>query len=481
MKKAIAVLLSCLILTGSILLPVKEAKAILPVAIPLAAVSPEIMSALLTLIGGGLIVHTTDAAIAAAKEYHASGHPTGTISGGKVLISSAAAAAASTWLSTWTTSLVQSTTVYSQTIGNTFPQTPADQLDWATGGATTMISEFPITRDGISTIEIVGWPGIQSWIEGQTGEWPDDARTATFNFTSTGSAQYFEVKFTHDWITIDWNGGMTIVSYPFDLSSVEKIRFFLNRYLSDITGALTLDVGIQVWDGWSQEWQFPSDAPVIGDMNPDGVSLQLDTDTTMPVSTTLNLPLSYGPGDITYDPATPSDMELTIPTDWDGVIDKTADQMQNPETTDPPVDPTLPTSILDWLAKLWAWIQEFWAWLKNLPNLLISLLKNALKDLFIPTAMTSTALSNLSSALMTHAPFAWVGQSFTMLQRITAGMNSNSPPALQLPIIGTITEIPVTVGWVEKIRSLTTFLIWASLLVFGYKQYRSLIGGGGSG
>lgn len=103
----------------------------------------------------------------------------------------------------------------------------------------------------------------------------------------------------------------------------------------------------------------------------------------------------------------------------------------------------------------------------------------ALKNAFLPTQATTDKITALNTSFQTHAPFSYVSSGFNALNSIVGGMNSSSPPGLTLPIMGQSKTIAFTSPWVANIRPVTTFLIWSSLIVFGFKQYRSITGGEG--
>lgn len=469
-KKIFAVVLIMSLLVIQMDYTKKNAEAFAAAVIPIVDVAPEIIAALMTLIAGGMVVHSDDMALSAAKAYLQTGQAMGTISSGVVTVTSAAAAAAGSWLQTWLSTVTAGTGTYTQTVGSTMEATPPESIDWTASSDFTLFNAVPL-NDGLTLVNVTNWQGIRDWILQQTGIYPDDNRYATFIATALNSYQTINVKFFHDYLEImDANMISTFIFYSSSLASISQIRFWYDRKYDATLGQDTVDFNVQTYDDSLGKWVFPSDSPFITGLNPDGISLRLKTDTALPISTTWDIPITLNPIDITYNPTVPADRTVAIPTDWTTVLDKTISDI--PTTTNPPTVPPAPTTVLDWLAKLWAWIQEFWAWLKTVPKLIAEAI--AAEFVIGPNDILDFTKLKFAAELFTNKfPFSlpWDLKNMVM----TFGSGSTAAPVIPIAISGVSADIDLSRfnSLAAAVRVLELFAFSAGLL-FGT---RKLLGG----
>jgi hypothetical protein len=472
LKRVLAAFLIVCIIFIQIEQTKKNAYAFAAAVIPIVDVAPEIITALMTLIAAGMTVHSDDMALAAAEAYADAEQPLGTLASGVVTVTSTVAAAANAWLQTYIASVTAGTGTYTQTVGSTVGPTPAESIDWTASSSGTLFNAVPL-NDGITVVNVENWQAIRDWILAQTDVTPDTNRCASFIASAISSYQTINVRFFHDWIEImDANYISYYIFYSTELANISQIRFWYDHYYDQYEQADWVNFNIQVFDDILGEWEFPSDAPFIGGLNPEGICLQVNTDTALPISTTWDIPITLNPTDITSDTATPTDRTFSIPTDWTGVLDKTYEDISDPTDTpeDPPV--TEPTSILDWLAQLWTWIQAFWAWIQTIPQLIA----DAIAGEFVigPNDAIDYSKLHLAAEIFTDKfPFSLPWDLKNMV--LTFGAGSTEAPVIPIAINGLEADIDLskfnTIA--AGIRVLELFAFGVGLL-FGT---RKLLGG----
>lgn len=464
-NKFLVVLLIVMVLTMSILAPIQETQAVIPALLVLAEVAPAIIAALGTLIAAGLVVHSDDVALAASKAYVAASGAVGTISDGQLILGATVIAGAKLWLDSWVPTITEATTTtYTQTLGTSVPASSSQS--WGTGANVALLSNIAITGDlGLRTMEITGWQGIRDWLSS------DPNCVTNFFITAAGMPGFYNIQMFQDYYITQWDGGFAVNMYLMNLADISRIRFSLDLITDMITGLPSLDIGMQyVSDTLGSDWIW--EAPMLTHVPPDSISLEMNTNTATETGISANFPLTYGPTDMTYNPTTQLDITIPVPTDWGDVIDKTIEQIANPEN--PPLEGDPPTTVLDYLHQFWAWLSTFFAWIYGIPDLIAE----AILQLNVPL---NTEPLRLSGELFTNKfPFSlpWDIQRSVSSLLVTPSfppinVSFPNPLAPSHPIPFTINVTPFTDVLVPIVRS-------AFLLMFGISLVwgtRKLLGG----